>query len=293
MALKNPLCNYSGEVKELQSGDSLPGASVPGSSGDIIFNNAGSFGASLLRQTTNVIEQSNGANGQAFRLYNTVDSISSPTNYERGGLRWTSNTLEFFSEKGGTGTNRNLILNPGSGQVTLNTTGGNSLVINGNGVNNIFTVGWGGLQGVGMNENQASGFSLRIRGVSPIYALSFVSGNTNADSFYFGAQAGTSSTLPFVRMVSILAARPTLGLVKLTSQTGNLQQFTDTDGTTIFSRFNKDGYFMTLKNSAPADADLATNEMAIWFDSTAGAAKLMVKAKNASGTVVTGNIVLS
>jgi hypothetical protein len=64
-------------------------------------------------------------------------------------------------------------------------------------------------------------------------------------------------------------------------------------GTTALSRFNKDGYFMTAKTAAPADGDINTGEMAIWFDSTNGAAKLMVKAKQADGTVKTGSVSLA
>lgn len=53
------------------------------------------------------------------------------------------------------------------------------------------------------------------------------------------------------------------------------------------------GWIFTRKTAAPADADLAASEMTLWFDSTAGAAKLMIKAKNASGTVVTGSVNLT
>jgi len=53
------------------------------------------------------------------------------------------------------------------------------------------------------------------------------------------------------------------------------------------------GYFMTRRNSAPAAADVATNEVAYWYDPTAGAAKVMFMAKNASGTVVTGSVALA
>lgn len=42
-------------------------------------------------------------------------------------------------------------------------------------------------------------------------------------------------------------------------------------------------------NAAPADGDLAAGQMAIWFDDTDGAAKFMVKAKQADGTVKTGS----
>jgi hypothetical protein len=64
-------------------------------------------------------------------------------------------------------------------------------------------------------------------------------------------------------------------------------------GSTALSRFNKDGYFMTAKTAAPADADVNTGEAAIWFDSTNGAAKLMIKAKQADGTVKTGSVTLA
>jgi hypothetical protein len=64
-------------------------------------------------------------------------------------------------------------------------------------------------------------------------------------------------------------------------------------GSTPLSRFNKDGYFMTAKTAAPADADVSTGEAALWFDSTNGAAKLMIKAKQADGTVKTGSVTLA
>ena len=42
-------------------------------------------------------------------------------------------------------------------------------------------------------------------------------------------------------------------------------------------------------NAAPADGDLAAGDMGIWFDQSNGAAKFMVKAKQADGTVKTGS----
>ena len=53
------------------------------------------------------------------------------------------------------------------------------------------------------------------------------------------------------------------------------------------------GAVVTKANAAPADGDLAAGEMAIWFDSTNGAAKLMIKAKQADGTVRTGSVNLT
>lgn len=61
----------------------------------------------------------------------------------------------------------------------------------------------------------------------------------------------------------------------------------------IVGGYSRNGYWWTRKNAAPADAELASNEMALWFDATNGAAKLMVKAKSANGTVVAGSLALA
>lgn len=53
------------------------------------------------------------------------------------------------------------------------------------------------------------------------------------------------------------------------------------------------GWLFTRKTAAPADGDLAASEMTIYLDPTPGSAKLMVKAKNSSGTVVTGSVNLT
>jgi hypothetical protein len=52
------------------------------------------------------------AAGQGLTLCNTADCV---TNYERGGVRWSGNFLEIFTEKGGTGSNRNISLNSAGG----------------------------------------------------------------------------------------------------------------------------------------------------------------------------------
>lgn len=50
------------------------------------------------------------------------------------------------------------------------------------------------------------------------------------------------------------------------------------------------GYFYIAVNTAPADGILAAGQAALWFDSSNGAAKLMIKAKQADGTIKTGSI---
>ena len=61
----------------------------------------------LRRDAANTLAQRNGVNAQAFNLYNTYTDAS---NYERGFMRFVSNTLRIGTEKLGTGTARALEL---------------------------------------------------------------------------------------------------------------------------------------------------------------------------------------
>jgi hypothetical protein len=74
--------------------------------------------------------------------------------------------------------------------------------------------------------------------------------------------------------------------------TGNLFEAQDSSANPL-TTISENGYFTTRKNSAPADAELAAGEVALWFDATNAAAKLMVKAKEAGGTVRTGSLALA
>jgi len=82
-----------------------------------------------------------------------------------------------------------------------------------------------------------------------------------------------------------------LYITRASGQTGDQVRINDNAGA-VQSRFDKDGTFMTKVTTAPVDAQLANGEVAIYFDSTNGAAKLKFKAKQADGTVRTGEVVL-
>lgn len=51
--------------------------------------------------------------------------------------------------------------------------------------------------------------------------------------------------------------------------------------------------FLVDATTAPADASLSAGQAALWLDPTVGASKLMVKAKDTAGTVVTGSVTLT
>lgn len=106
------------------------------------------------------------------------------------------------------------------------------------------------------------------------------------DSFFAGAMLGRTASF-----VAIAVGDITLVARGFTAQTGNLQEWRDVSNN-VLSSVSENGYFMTRKIAAPADAELSASELAIWFDSTNGAGKLMIKGKTVDGTVVTGNVAL-
>lgn len=76
----------------------------------------------LRRDAANTLAQRNGVNAQAFNLYNTYTDAS---NYERGFMRFVSNTLRIGTEKLGTGAARGLeFQTDGVTRLTISDTGG-------------------------------------------------------------------------------------------------------------------------------------------------------------------------
>lgn len=128
------LYNNSGVVGEYSitgTGNVVMSAS-PTLSGTAALSNASLSGSLnfnsdtyLTRDAANTLVQRNGANAQAFRVYNTYTDAS---NYERGYFRFNSNVLEIGFESSGTGiSSRSVLLQSSSGILSLNGGGGLSL----------------------------------------------------------------------------------------------------------------------------------------------------------------------
>jgi hypothetical protein len=82
-----------------------------------------------------------------------------------------------------------------------------------------------------------------------------------------------------------------LGVSGDTSGASEVARFQDSGGTRRVRILNA-GYLCWDAHSAPADGSLVAGDCAVWFDQTNGAAKFMVKAKQADGTVRTGQLAL-
>lgn len=68
------------------------------------------YDLALQRDAADTFAQRRGSNAQTFRLYNTY---TDSTNYERGFIGWSSNTLRIGTEAGGTNSARSLELQTG------------------------------------------------------------------------------------------------------------------------------------------------------------------------------------
>lgn len=73
------------------------------------------------------------------------------------------------------------------------------------------------------------------------------------------------------------------------TQVNDLTQWLSSVGLT-FTRIDRDGYFMTRKVAAPADARLANSEVALWTDDTSTAAGFCLKGKDSGGNVWTDSM---
>jgi hypothetical protein len=98
-----------------------------------VGNAYGTSDLALRRDAAGTLAQYNGANAQAYNIYNT---FTSATNHERGFLKWRSNVFQIGTEKGSGspgGTARNLEFQTDGATRFYITTGGNFVVGNGDG----------------------------------------------------------------------------------------------------------------------------------------------------------------
>jgi hypothetical protein len=88
------------------------------------------------------------------------------------------------------------------------------------------------------------------------------------------------------------SSNPVLNITPRAAHTGRLVKITDDQAVETLV-VSVGGYLLIKTHAAPADAALAAGECALWFDQTNGAAKLMVKAKQADGAVKTAAVALA
>lgn len=142
--------------------------------------------------------------------------------------------------------------------------------------------------GPGLKIN-ASGASILLQ-VGNNYSVDS-NGTVRLSSIANGASFNNASITPGTTGTAITRnvadGQPALQIKNLhASSTGDIVQFKGRPGTTVSSRVDKNGYIITRKTTAPADADLAVGEVAIWVDPTPRTGGVRWKIKATDGTVI-------
>lgn len=139
---------------------------------------------SLCRDAANAMAVENrttGATAQAFRVYNTTDSV--PTNYERAVINWTGNVAQIGTEQGGTGTARAL---------SLGTAGSANTIIRTNGVDRFFFYS-GGILGASSTGTPIAYVAGSVTATTFCTSPSVTGTNTLAFSINVGTSCATST----------------------------------------------------------------------------------------------------
>lgn len=100
------------------------------------------------------------------------------------------------------------------------------------------------------------------------------------DTGPFFTMSSTSVTLN-----STVVGATTFTIQAVAAQSGDIQQWR-APGSVLGARINKGGYLGLSTVAAPADGDLLTSEVALWWDNSAGRPNLVLKGKDSAGTVL-------
>jgi hypothetical protein len=170
----------------------------------------------LRRDAAGILAQRNSTNAQTFNIYNTYTDGS---NYERGFLKWNSNTLDIGTESLGTGSARSTRL-ISSGQVDIAPASGSIVKFQNNGggaqiyINPSSTTIYG-------NANTTLGV-----GSSPVNLRPSSAGGVSIASNFIEAQEMTAPSAPAANKVRIYAEDNGSGKTRLMAifPTGAAQQ---------------------------------------------------------------------
>lgn len=279
------------------------GSFAGGATGSLSLNPASDSGftSMVMYNSTGAILSFQSQNGET--QYGEIRATSSGmtlTNFYPGtiyGGSGVGSTLTLTGTSNGLPVNAHILLNPANqGRVGINTTTPTDRL-------SMKSVRYTDTEGMLLYTSDGSGYatgtgSLRLHPAfsSGFGGLQFLNNdgsrlegyNSDGSLLYGRVDFSTAG----VTITSGATTYKQLTLKATASQTANIEEWQKSDGT-VYGSISENGYFTTRKNAAPADAELAAGEMAMWFDSTNGASKAMFKGKSANGTVVTGSVTLS
>lgn len=171
------------------------------------------------------------------------------------------------------GTSSMNVTTTGGGNVAVGANAGTALII---GTNNV-VVGFG----AGVTATSTDGSSMVLIGKDAV-------GGGNQDT---AIGKGASATGGASTALGCSTAASGAGSVALGQDSGGAGTATAVNNQIALGTANQ--HILLKTAAAPADATLAASQFTLWLDATNGAAKLMCKAKQANGTVVTAAVALA
>ena len=285
------------------------GATTPGTgafttvtaSGELTLGTSG-----ILNGGTNLIEQRNDTNAQAFRIYNTTNAGT--TNYERlelGSTAVGSNTFAVCTSKGGTGTNRALYLGTlGAASTILMTAGTSRWAVDINGhflamADNTFDIGASGAtrpRNVFVAGNGTFGGTLTtsVAGAASTPAVSvtgapYTAGSATTNYPLIYANGGTAPT-------TWSTAGTYFGINAVSGFAGNLIDLRVNGGASVFKVSNggvvtctsvtASGVFVATPNTLTGAGAIGVSTTSTGYIST-GAAQALTLADGVNGQIKT------
>jgi hypothetical protein len=205
--------------------------------------------------------------GNPLDIKTPVNGVSDPANPGVQLARFAKNNTELFA----VGSSDNILhIYAGAGRYS-------KLMLGANGVRDNYR-----FETAGNNS-----MDVTVAGQTMMRLYGFPSGG---GAVAFGGVADNSAAL--VAKASNNGSRAIVGRGASSSQAAPLLEVQDSQSRPL-SGFDKDGYFFTNRNSAPADSAIATGQALLWFNATASSPALMIKARDANGRIQSAAIKLS
>lgn len=222
----------------------------------------------LFRDAAGIIAQRNAGNAQTFRVYNTFTDLS---NYERGVIGWSSNTLLIGTENSGTGALRNVNLIGGNIGIGINTPASKLHVSGTAQISGITTV-----TNTTNASTTASGALQVLGGVSVVKDL-VVGGNLIIDKIVSDPVAVTVDTSPVVLdTFGVAEYRSAKYFISISNTVSNLYQTTE-----IW--LVQDGVSAHIEQTSVFSS--GTNVVAFTTDITAGTVSLIALGANSNNQI--------
>jgi len=147
--------------------------------------------------------------------------------------------------------------------------------------------------GSAFNMRHGGAQALAISTISPSNVGVSVNGNRTLSLFDRRASIGVATNTATLTLRDAYGGDVCIARAGPNGQSGQLFAARDSEGSHTDWRVGPRGYMFIAKTAPPTDAEVRPGECGFWFDAAGNAPKLVVKAKQADGTIKIGQVLLT